>query len=271
MANLNKLTDANFARLAPCVASMLLADSGNSLNSVVNVADMILAKCYQEHSFVPLYSRLIAMLTREGVVERKTLDAFVEAAIEHLRTGAYDLPDVKEYDSFCNATHNAHLAIGRNATVIHMIFLGLVSVERCEYLSSIVDVFRTSLPRRRAEIAVDLITHFASFFLSKQGGGGLRQAETMLLRGVIDTPYDALPSKIKFKLMHLRDLCGAAIKQCANTSSASAAPTAVVHGEGYSTITLQFERLQIGVAAGIDAEALAVGSAVGCCVSDGRT
>jgi hypothetical protein len=276
MASLNKLTDANFARIAPCIASMLLSDSQNS----VNVADMILGKCYQEHSFIPLYSKLIAMLAREGVVERNALNAFVDATIEHLRAGVYDLPSVNEYDSFCNATRNVHFAVGRNATVIQLIFLGMVSIERCEYLGSIVDVFRSSLPQRRAEIAVELITQFATFFLSKQGGGGLRQEETELLSGVIDTPYDSLPSKIRFKLMHLRDLCdtthdqrppAAAPTAAAPTAAAptAAAPTAaVVYGEGCSTITLRFERLQIG---GVDLEASTVGSAVGCCLSHGST
>lgn len=275
MANLNKLTDANFSRLAPCVAS-LLADSHHS----VNVADMILGKCYQEHSFIPLYSRLIAMLVREGVVERAALDEFVDATVEHLRDGDYDLPSVENYDAFCNATRNVHFAVGRNATVIQLIFLGMVSIERGEYLERIVCVFASSLPNRRAEIAVELITQFASFFTSRQGGGGLRQAETLLLHGVVGALDDTLPGKIRFKLMHLHDLCGTALNQPAQTALNQPAS---VYGEGIdnhvgynSTITLQFEQLRIGVAGGgggvgaCCGSTAVAGSGVGC-VRDART
>jgi len=238
MSLLNKLTEANFDKVSTkigiCVRDAIDSSQGNDADSSrvddsshdadsshvddssrvddisLVLANAILAKCYQDHGFIHMYSNLFQFLvSRSGIIMRSVLDSFVSDSIASFHEEEYELPSVDQYDAFCVTTKRIHVAVGRNLTILNLIGLNLVSTSRRAYLSEIVGIFESNIPGRRAEVAIELIAGFAAQFARKNSRNedSLGKQECDIMEGLVERfiEREDVTLKIRFKLMGLLD------------------------------------------------------------------
>ena len=238
MSLLNKLTEANFDKVSTkigiCVRDAIDSSQGNDADSSrvddsshdadsshvddssrvddisLVLANAILAKCYQDHGFIHMYSNLFQFLvSRSGIIMRSVLDSFVSDSIASFHEEEYELPSVDQYDAFCVTTKRIHVAVGRNLTILNLIGLNLVSTSRRAYLSEIVGIFESNIPGRRAEVAIELIAGFAAQFARKNSRNedSLGKQGCDIMEGLVERfiEREDVTLKIRFKLMGLLD------------------------------------------------------------------
>lgn len=204
ISSLNKLTEQNFARLLPEIEKSL-KDGGDDDNQ--KLCEFILMKCCNDHTYIPLYTRLFGNM----VMRVPILNDFVHESLEFYRVECFDQPDVKDYDEFCLSNRKLHHAMGRNVTILHLIALRAVSISRKEYIRNIIMTLHDAIREcnhRRSELMLDIIMKILN--TSDIGARSLSVKETdcikLLVHNLNSDHAVMAVNKLRFKLMHINDI-----------------------------------------------------------------
>ena len=228
-ACLNKLSVQNFASV-----SRKILDYPSSKTDVMQVAEAVLTKCYREPGYIHLYVNLLEGLvdSQESVIS--LVEAFMRESIASFQTDDFGESQsaTENYDAFCASIKRSQHALGKNRTIISLIDRRLVAMSKESYFIILIDLFDKSVPSKRAELALDFIAGYVEcfgteniesekvlmhntfdrFFSGKKpsggGGNGAHRRRSGKVGGASTSSRDTTErcQKIKFKIMHIRDM-----------------------------------------------------------------
>jgi hypothetical protein len=200
ISSLNKLTEQNFAKLLPHIEKSF----NDGEDDIQKLCELILHKCCHDHSYIPLYSRLLSKIIKSASM----LDEFVDKSLELYKDEIFHQPDIEEYDEFCLSNQKVHDALGRNMTILHLISLDAVSMCRIDYIQNVIAILHDAIKEghlRKAELMFDMIIGLIGTFSSSLLMKELKNIREMMscLNGHMSS---TAMTKIRFKLMRIEDI-----------------------------------------------------------------
>ncbi len=211
---LNKMSSSNFDKLSKNIINLVIngtSEPSTKDERMSEVFKLVISKCYGEHSYIPLYSRLIYDMVNARVVldgdiitskVHTLLDAFVSESISGFLADDFYIPDVDDYDAFCASNKLSHCAMGRHLSIINLISKRLVTINRETYFDTIISMFKNSVPDKRAELALEFVIKYIEHFEN------LIVIERELVEELFDRFYrvEVGDIKIRFKVMTIYDI-----------------------------------------------------------------
>lgn len=198
---LNKLSDSNFKTLKNGII-------GAMLTSPDDATDAVLAKCFQEPSYLPLYTRLLSEALSASLSEES--NARIRSRISEFAEDMRDMdldhavgvsPNSSEdYDGFCAWTKRKRILLGKNRTLTQFVRCGIVLVpSEQQYFDGLVSRLAGCGTDEHAELMLDMVADFVRVFPHPSKWSAIKDA--------LDRATTTGSARSRFKAMDVFQLC----------------------------------------------------------------